>query len=204
MKIKFVFLMLLSLIIIGMVGCENKLDELIWEIYVDSDTSVIEKEINGINFKYSLLNAQGQPATVFNEYENFSFHLSVTNKTKEKLYFFPDFAYQENNGFCEIFSSKNETRGKAFTFLGYDKIGIGAYPFEIGDSVVFEQPWVDNRDSVWRWKYGYYQSNYQESLPSDNYFTKFSSIFQFKHENTGAVYLSTNIIFKINLSIKNE
>jgi hypothetical protein len=174
------------------------------EISPDSKSQVIKKEIDGITFNFCLLNEQGQPATVFKEGENFSFHFSITNKTDKKLFFFPDFAYSdtERNNFCEVFMSDGEKVGKPFVFLGYDKIGIGAYPFNPSQSYIFEQQWIDHRNSIWRWKYGHYESSNQKHLPAGNYFTQFQSRFEIQNENTGYLFLDTTLTFKINFQIR--
>jgi len=186
------------LVVLVCVSCENKMkNNLSWEVFPDSQSQVIEKEIDDIAFKFCLLNEQGQPATVFKEGENFSFYFSVTNKTNEKLYFFPDFAYPVENGFCEVFTSDNKRVGKPFIFRGYNKIGIGAYPFNPEDNYFFEQPWIDSRDSVWRWKYGFYESSHQTPLSVGNYYTEFQSRFQF-YDN----YLDTTLAFKIKFKIQ--
>ncbi len=76
------FILLLALV--G-AGCEKD-DEQILEISPASKTAVIQKEVDGIEFKFCLLNEKGEPATVFKEGENFSFLFAMTNKSGKKLY----------------------------------------------------------------------------------------------------------------------
>jgi len=199
MKIR-ILIRIVFLLIVGMTACKNAtMDDLFWEISPDSKSQVIEKEIDGIAFKFCLLNEQGKATTIFKEGENFSFYFLVTNKTNEKLYFLPMFAYTDTqgNGFCEVFTSGNQSNGRPFSFRGYDKIGIGAYPFDPDTNCVFEQQWIDKRDSTWRWKYGYYESSQQTPLPKGDYFTGFQSRFQFYD-----AYLDTTLTFKINFKIQ--
>ena len=185
-------------------ACKDTTDDLGWIISPDSKSQVIEKEIDGIAFKFCLLNEQEKPATVFKEGENFSFYFSVTNQTNEKLLFFPGFAYTNTNDneFCEIFTSNNQRIGKPFIFLGYDKIGIGAYPFNSEKNYVFEQRWVDMRDSTWRWEYGYYESSNQTPLSVGDYFTGFQYRFQIISTGSGTNFLDTTLTFKINFKIQ--
>jgi len=192
-------LLFIALLFSGITACKDTMDSLSFDISPDSKSQVIEKEVDGIAFKFCLLNEQGNPATVFKEGENFSFYFSVTNKTNEKLYFLPMFAYTDtqDNGFCEVFTSDNQRIGKPFIFLGYAKIGIGAYPFDPETNCVFEQQWIDKRDSTWRWKYGDYESNHQTPLPVGDYFTGIKSRFQFYD-----AYLDTTLSFKINFKIQ--
>ena len=73
-KKKTLFLSLLFLwITTGMTSC-NKDDDQLWEISPDGKQAVIERKINGLAFKFCLLNEKGEPATVFKEGENFSFY----------------------------------------------------------------------------------------------------------------------------------
>jgi len=186
-------------------GCvKTNTDNLGWEISPDSKSQVIEKEINGIAFKFCLLNEHGKPATVFNEGENFSFYFSVNNNTSENLLFYPGFAYAnpKDNGFCEVYTLDNQNIGKPFVFLGCDLIGIGAYPFNSEKNYVFEQQWKDMRDSTWRWEYGYYESSNQTPLPVGDYHTGFQYRFQFESTGTSTNFLDTTLTFKINFKIQ--
>jgi hypothetical protein len=56
------------------------------EIPIGSANPVINYATNGIDFRFCLLNEEGQPSTIFNENENFSFHFSTINKRDELLY----------------------------------------------------------------------------------------------------------------------
>ncbi|MDR2147335.1 MAG: hypothetical protein LBE91_12830 [Tannerella sp.] len=211
-----ILLLLTAILFAVLTGCSvnggivNEQEDSPWEISPDTESQVIEKEIDGIAFKFCLLNGQGEPATVFREGENFRFYFSIVNKTDENLFFIPDFAQAEKNGFCEVFTSNKQSIGKPFVFRGVDLIGIGAYPFKPEESCVFDLSWVDSRDSVWRWKYGYYESNRQIPLPEGDYFTEFQSRFQFEKEGSNYLnskdspynYLDSILIFKINFKIQ--
>jgi len=192
-------LLFTALFFLSITACKDTTDSLSFDISPDSKSQVIEKEVDGIAFKFCLLNEQGKPATVFNEGENFSFYFSVTNKTNKKLYFIPEFAHTNiiDNEFCVVFTSDSQRIGRPFNFLGYDKIGIGAYPFDPETNYVFEQQWIDKQDSTWGWKYGYYESSHQTPLPAGDYFTGFQSRFQFYDD-----YLDTTLTFKINFKIQ--
>lgn len=71
-------------------GCEKE-DELLWEISPESNTAVIQKEVDGIEFKFCLLNEKGEPATVFNEGENFTFLFSFKNNLADSIIVSPEF-----------------------------------------------------------------------------------------------------------------
>ncbi len=197
LKMGFIFLFL----VLEGGGCEDNNQDL-WEISPNSKSAVIQQEVDGIEFKFCLLNEEGEPTTVFNEAENFTFYFSVTNKRDEKLYFDPGFAYIKGNDFCKVFDSNNQELGKPFIFLGYDKIGTGAYLFARGQSYVFEQQWMDNRNSTWRWQYGYYESNTQEYLAKGNYNTTFKYRFRFAHAHDELSLDTDTLSFKINFKIQ--
>ena len=182
-------------------GCEQ--DDL-WEIFPDSETTAIKKVVDGFEFKFCLLNEAGEAATVFNEGENFAFYFSVTNKTNENFYFFPGFAYPEfiGNDFCKVYGSNDQDYGKPYTFSGYNKIGIAAYPFNADETVVFEQPWVDSRDSIWRWEHGFYESTHQEFLEKGSYRTEFKYRFEFVRTNDAPTLYTDTLTFKINFKIQ--
>ena len=158
--------------------------------------------MDGIEFKFCLLNEDGEAVTVFNEGENFSFYFSVTNNRNEKLYFYPYFAYSNDNNFCSVYDSDDEYLGKPFNFKGADEIGIGAYPFESGDTCIFEEPWVNSTDTIWRWKYGYYESANQELLAGGNYYTEFKYSFEFVRSDDAPTLLTDTLSFKINFEIQ--
>ncbi|MGV8139198.1 MAG: hypothetical protein AB2L20_28725 [Mangrovibacterium sp.] len=110
-------------------GCEKD-EELFWEISPNDKSAVIQKEVNGVEFKFCLLNEEREPATVFNQGENFIFYFSVTNKSSEKFYFYPGYAYSEENDFCKVYNSNSQSEGKAYRMITVLNIGgkIGAYP----------------------------------------------------------------------------
>lgn len=197
LKISFIFLLL------GLMGagCEKE-EEQLWEISPTSKSAVIQKEVDGIQFKFCLLNEQGEPATVFTQGENFSFYFSVTNNSNEKFYFYPGYAYSEENDFCRVYSSSQIDEGKPYEFKGADLIGVGAYPFEVGEAYVFKQIWIDNRGSAWRWKYGYYESADQKYLPIGDYSTGFQYRFEFEPHGDNLILSTDTLKFKINFKIQ--
>ena len=187
-------LFLLAFLFLVVAGCDKD-----WEISPGIGGDVIQKKVDGIEFKFCLLNEEGEAATVFNEGENFSFYFSVTNNSNKKLYFYPYFAFDQEIDFCRIYDSKDHDHGKPFEFLGADEIGIGGYPFNSGDAYVFEQNFVDDRDSTWNWKHGWYESAHQKPLTKGDYYTEFKSSFKF--EGDQPINIGT-LSFKINLRIK--
>jgi len=199
MKIKIFKLSLIALLLSFIsAGCQK--DD-IFELDIGDENAVILKEIDGIEFKFCLLNKEGEPATIFNEGENFTFYFSVTNKSTQDLFFDPNFAYTNDNDFCRIYSSNNQNLGKPFIFSGYDKLGLGAYPFASGQTYTYQEQWIDDRDSIWTWQHGYYNSAKQAHLIKGDYYTNFKYRFRFSAFN-GETLDTDTIRFKINFKIQ--
>lgn len=195
--------LIFQLIIIIGAGCQKEQENILfWEISPNSETTVIQKEVDSIEFKFCLFNEQGEPAIAFNEGENFSFYFSVTNNRNEKLYFDPGFAYSQENGFLRVYNSGTQDIGKPYVFLGYDKVGPAAYPFDIGKAYTFMQQWIDSRDSTWHWEYGYYKSANQKPLAKGSYYTEFKYQFQFVRNNNEPPLDNNTLRFKINFEIR--
>jgi len=189
----FIMLSFFLFLLIG-AGCDKE-----WEISPSSRTNIIEKEIDSIGFKFCLLNESGEASTVFKEGENFSFFFSVTNRTSRELYFNPEYAYSDKNGFCTVYTKANMNMGIPYVFKGQDLAGANGDPLEPNDPLVFKQLWRDDHDSIWRWQSGYYESTHQEYLTKGSYFTEFKHSFKFKGEPT----IETGEIgFKINFKIQ--
>jgi hypothetical protein len=194
----FLLLLPLCVVLLG-AGCD---DENLWEISPDSKSSIIQKEVDGIEFKFCLLNEDGEAATVFNEGENFSFHFSVINNRNEKLYFYPGFAYSNDNDFCRIYDSADKNLGKPFNFIGVELIGIGGFPFDTSEAYIFEQLWEDNRDTIWHWHHGNYESTKPGLLTVGNYHTGFKYRFEFARSNDAPTLYTDTLSFKISFEIQ--
>jgi hypothetical protein len=175
-------------------GCDKD-----WEISPGIGRDVIQKKVDGIVFKFCLLNEHGKAATVFNEGENFSFYFAVTNKSGKKLDFDAAFAETNRNDFCTVYNSEGLNLGKPFDMLGALYIGTAASPFKDGETYIFEVPWSDNRDSVWFWDVATYESTHQQPLEKGNYHTGFNHRFRFNGEQR--VYTDT-LSFRINFRLK--
>jgi hypothetical protein len=84
------------------------------EITTGSENPVINYVVNGIAFNFCLLNEDGNPSTIFNEGENFSFYFSVMNKRNKSLYFDYDFIYSTEPVFCRVYNADNKDFGKPY------------------------------------------------------------------------------------------
>lgn len=96
-----IYLLLLLFSVVLSVSCEEYDDDY-FEISPYSRSAIIQKEVDGIEFKFCLFNESGEATTVINEGDNFTFHFSVTNRKYAKLCFDPDFAYYNNISFVRL------------------------------------------------------------------------------------------------------
>ncbi len=182
-------------------GCEKE-DDVLWELSPESKNPVIHKEVDGIEFKFCLLNEQGEPATTLNEGDNFSFFFSVTNNRKEKLIFDPGFAYSKEVDFCRVYNIETQNMGRPYQLITALDIGSGAYPFNTGKIYVFKEPWIDQQNSVWYWENGTYESTHREPLTKGNYYTGFKYRFRFARNHEESALYTDTLNFKINFKIQ--
>ena len=182
-------------------GCEKD-DELLWEISPESKTAVIQKEVDGVEFKFCLLNEKGEPATAFKEGENFSFSLSLKNNKPEPLPFY-NYEYYQSSDFCEV-RTESKSYGQPFIFKAYStteelrwlRSGVSnelSYNFKV--------PWHDERDQ-WQLYWGFFESSKQPYLKKGIYYTQFSYKFSFGVPDKEPVLETGLITFKINFEVK--
>jgi hypothetical protein len=96
----------ISLLIILMgSGCKKNNDSSsLWEITPQSGKVFIQNEMNGIEFNFFLLNKEGQPATIFNQGENFTFSFSFKNNSQDPIIVTSEFI---NPDFLRVYLSQN-------------------------------------------------------------------------------------------------
>lgn len=171
-----------------------------FQINIGDAKAYIETEIGGITYKFQLLNEAGNPATEFNEGENFTFYFSETNNTENNYFSYPNYAYSQTNNFCCVFNKKNENIGRPYVLGTIKLVGIGGYPFNKKSERVFMQNWADNREESWNWNYANYKSNNNLPLKKGTYHTEFIHNFEY---NINENKITTGILsFKINFKIK--
>ncbi|MDR1153180.1 MAG: hypothetical protein LBL04_00590 [Bacteroidales bacterium] len=187
------FLRISLLVITGMIACENATD--------DDKSQVIEKEINGIAFKFCLLNEHGKPATVFGEGENFNFYFSVANQSKKDFYYNAgELSY--NKSFLCVYDSSGFDFGKSYHPLPQRDIGIAAYPFKNGSVHIIKVPWLHEKDSVMCAENFCYKSHIQKPLVKGSYYTGFKYSFYLQGQQDENTIKTDSINFQINFKIQ--
>lgn len=144
-----------------------------------------------VAFKFQLLGEDGQPATVFQEEENFIMSFSIINNSDEDVYFVHSSMDTENFFRIEkILDSQEENAvidmGKPYDFIFCYL--VNGYQIKSKDVLRLTIPWKP--DETWQPGSDYYTSifctlNADNSLLSaGKYQTKFSSNFEFSISGT--------------------
>jgi hypothetical protein len=168
------------------------------EITIGSKNPVVNYVNNGIEFNFCLLNEAGNPSTIFNEGENFSFYFKCTNLSAgREIKVSGDFlVYLINNGFCRVISQQNDTIGYPCT-PGPCTLEIRRYPL-YGENSNYEItfPWnAEGCDLPC-----YPESFPRESLSTGRYYTRLTHEFRF-YSKQNEIY-NIPVSFKINFEIK--
>ncbi len=169
-------------------GCQK--DD-VFELRAGDKNAVIVKEVDGIEFKFCLLNEQGEPATVFNEGENFTFSFSIKNNLDDYIYF--DTSVFNVTGFFEV---KNESGnfGIPYKKPTFDNLRI---PEKITKGEIYGAniKWIPDNTELHLGVTNFFKSP-TENLNKGTYYTEFSHGFNFKRIKTD------KLTFKINFKIK--
>lgn len=193
------FTLLLIVLVGGLCACQDDKDNLFIEISPNSQSQVIEQEIDGITFKFCLLNEQGQPATVFKEGENIIFNFSIENNL-EKTISFPTLFI--NDEFYRVYRNDHTDMGKAWTgtwceFVQTDRI-IELPPHE---EKQLKCPWFlyDDFQSS-QVDYPLCKGESMEPLPRGEYSTTLDFDFPYTEEEKQKSI--KDMTFKINFQIR--
>ncbi len=170
-------------------GCQK--DD-VFELRAGDKNAVIVKEVDGIEFKFCLLNEQGEPATVFNEGENFTFSFVIKNNLDTTIYF--DETLLNANGFFEV-KNRNESFGKPYELIGIYEVGLVALGIPKGLTSGIKMKWIPD-EKFWNYDNFEFSKNNYDYLKKGVYYTSFSNTFDFGSVKTD------KLTFKINFKIK--
>ncbi len=198
---KYIFFSAIVLLIFATLGCDEKDTDLILEIPFNSNNITIDKNINGITFKFWLLDEQGNSSNVFKEGENFTFYFQIKNETGKKFYYNPyECAYIKD--LFSVVDYSGKTIGKSYRALPITDIGIAAYPFNNNDEYTFKVQWQHSNKSILTGGDFKYESIIQSPLKSGKYYTSFVHKFRFTDLDEGKDLETDDIKFKINFKIE--
>lgn len=194
---KTIILKLSTLVLLfGFITAGCKKDDF-FELQIGDKNAVITHEVNGIEFKFCLLNELGQPATIFNEGENFYFQFSIKNNNNEAIGFQYDFI---NSDFFKI-KSKTNDYGKSWQsiFCQYIAQIPSDYIIKSNETKSLWLPWIitnDNSKNI----FPFCPTTEKLALKTGNYYTELNLMFNYtikqsEHSLTGKK-------FKINFKVK--
>lgn len=166
MKIKQKIISLIFIFSIAVIaGCEN--NESVLEITSKSNNTVIQKEVDGIKFKFCLLNESGNSSTVFKEGENIIFSFSFENDLQDSIIVSTDFI---RSNFYRVYQSDNIDVGKPWTgilcefSMAKEELGLAPSSFK-----QLNCPWVLTINS--QPNYPLCMSQSQSYLRAGDYYT---------------------------------
>jgi hypothetical protein len=201
---------IMLILAVGFYSCAKEGDTSFREITIKSEIPVPnDTVINGIEFKFCLLNEDGEPSTVFNVGENFGFYfkctnLDVNNEVEYDCSFLNDLL---RDGFCNVISQRNGTIGYPCK-MGNCLMKFQYYPL-YGENNSYEiiVPWSDSREGWDDRLICYYESLHRKSLSMGKYYTGFTHEFEFRSRQNDGTYndwIQYNILvsFKIDFEVR--
>ena len=211
-KIILIFCLLPALFMVAVISCQKEPMEPVTELAIDSEQKVIAVEKNGIGIEFCLLNEEGEPATVFNEGENFKFHLAIENNIEPDtaMYIVSDFV--SNQDLFEVFSKKNDAIGRPWEGIICNQVSDGINQIKRGEKWIMESPWTETRifedlyeSNTIRFLQCYFSGLNMKPLPKGEYYTLFTQQFclgkYLPHPQSEFVCTDT-LELKINFEIK--
>ncbi|MDX9811784.1 MAG: hypothetical protein RBU28_05320 [Bacteroidales bacterium] len=178
-------------------GCRKEVDDqLFLEISHGGGRTVLQKELEGIDFKFCLLDDEGDSTTVINENENFTLSFSFKNNNSDTIIVTTGFI---NDDFYRIFKSDdNQDMEKPWTGVWCDYSG---YPREIKLAPFsyksFNCPWVLTESSLP--EYPLCMGESRPYLPKGEYYTRVKLGFRFTINKEE--YFIDNTVLRINFLV---
>jgi len=127
-------------------GCQK--DD-IFELDIGDENAVIQKEVNGIEFKFCLLNEQGEPSTIFDEGENFTFQFSFKNLKEDTIIVTTEFVDDEFFRVYQVIGTEHIDKGKPWSGIWCD---FSLTPQELViskmDTGIISIPWTVDRGTM--------------------------------------------------------
>lgn len=117
-----IFYLLSAVFILTVMSCQKEPVYPLDEPTIDSN-KIITVEQNGVGIEFYLLNDNGEPDTVFNEGENFKFHLAIINNVEPDSSMFIVSEFLKNPNLFKVFRSAYDTVGKPVELHGWFKKG---------------------------------------------------------------------------------
>jgi len=179
------------------VGCKKSNESpTLLQITPESENAIIEYETNQIEFNFCLLNEEGQPGTVFNEGDNFSFSFSFKNNSPDTIIVTTEFI---NSDFYRVYQSDtNIDMGKPWTGIWCEFSGM-PQEIKLKPSSIFQLrcPWILNDNNYPN--YPLCMAESKEPLFKGEYNTSID--LDFHYSKNGKVTIIDQLKFKINFKV---
>lgn len=209
-RIIYLFPVLFTVVVMS---CEKESIEPVMELTIESKQNVLTVEKHGVGIEFCLLNELCEPAKVFQENENFKFHLAIKNNVEPDTAMYIVSAFLRNPGLFIVFSENGDMIGQPTEWHGMRKISDGVN--EIGYNKKWDIliPWHETRGTEVPYDYQnlirilqhYFMGLNQQPLSKGKYYTKFTQQFclgrYLPHPQSEIVYTDT-LTLKINFEIK--
>ena len=210
-KIIQIFYLFLAMFTLMLTGCQKESIDPVTELAIDGEQKVITVEKNGVGIEFYLLNEQGQPATVFNEGENFKFHLAIKNDIEPDtaMYIVSDFL--RNQELFEVFDKNGIIIGKPWEGGLCLKVSDSENQIKQGHKWIMESLWNETRIFSWpdstsiRYLQCYFSGLDRKPLRAGKYYTVFTQQFclgRYLPHPQSEVVCTDTLTLKINFEIK--
>ena len=206
-----IFYLISAVYMVTIMSCQKESTEAENEL-----NKVITAEKNGLGIEFCLLNENGEPDTVFQEGENFRFHLAIINNVEPdtSMYIVSDFL--KNPDLFMVFRSPYDTVGRPMELKGLFARTDAGNEIKKGEKWVMEIPWHETRGTEEPYDmYNliiYFQVLYiglnQPPLSKGVYYTELTEIFCLRRYANSPDYENEPIVctdtleLKINFEIK--
>ncbi len=202
-RIKKLLPAVLMLFVVVFSGCERNREINKWEIFPNGKKNAIEQMVDGISFTFCLLNEQGEPATVFNEGENFTLYFRIKNETGKDYDYDPYDDCAHKDDLFTVYHTSGKKIGKPYEALPTPSI-LRPHPFNNQDSYAFEVPWLHSENTVVTSGDFQYISVKMEPLKAGYYYTSFTHRFKMydKGSKRQRYFETEELHFKINFLIR--
>ena len=214
---RLVFL-LATVLLISAASCEDGLfseedkKKNSWEVHINDQQKMIRETVQGIEFKYCLLNEDTVPATTFEYGENFLFCFSVKN-LREEDYYLP-FMPIPSQHFAEVYQKDGTSLGRPFEPGPSITIGSAVHTLFSGKKYEVKFPWLydfelwnelykyNEQVNDWEYCWATFTPTNQPPLEKGKYYTKWSNAFTIEGWDDTPSFKTKKLTFKINFEIK--
>lgn len=198
---------------VAVISCQKEPIEPLTELAIDSEQKVIAVEKNGIGIEFCLLNKEGEPATVFEEGENFKFHLAIENRVEPDTAMYIISEFLQNSYLFMVFNSAGDTIGKPVIYRGADLVAETTNKIKQKEKWDMEILWHETRGTevpfdyhnLLRFLNTYFIGLNQQLLSKGKYYTELTQQFSLgrylPHPQSEFVCTDT-LTLKINFEIK--